>query len=104
MAFGDADLRLMLSGVFSVPVSYDPGTGAQETRGIFTRRDQDEVQTDGLTVRVRTTFVDVFVDALAGLEEDKPITVDGAAYRVRHFGPVAEGRAVRIHLAEVPAP
>lgn len=80
MAFGDSDLAMMLSDIFSVAVSF----GATNTRGIVDFYDDvayDELGTPGVVGRERG--VRLLTSEVAALAHGAAITVDGVAYTVR---------------------
>ena len=96
MAFGDADLNMVMGDVFSVAITY----GAQTATGIFNQASQlAATGLDGGFMNINETTVDIQSGDLTSLQQDSAITVDGTSYQIRDTQVLDDGKITRIWLS-----
>jgi hypothetical protein len=92
VSFGDADLAMMLTDVFAVPVVLP---GPVTTSGIVDYHDLTQFDEEGAARVVgRERAVSLRTSEVASLTVGTSITVDGTAYTVR-MPPMAQGDGAR---------
>lgn len=99
MAFGDADLTMILADAFKVSVSYTVNSQKQTGWGILDRSDGFSAIGADVQLGVRTTTLDLATDAFTDLASDASIVVDGTTYLIREEPAlVDDGRITRLVL------
>jgi len=91
--FRPEDIVAMMKPPVGTPVSFNGSNffGLLDTNDLTILSDQGRAEVVGSTISLLVRTLDV-----PNIKIDDPITVDGAAYRVRH--PVREGDAALVKL------
>jgi hypothetical protein len=96
VAFGDADLNMMMADVFAVAITY----GAQTTTGILDRGDNIVGGPDGAAYSIRTTTLSIQTGDLTSVTVDSAITVDSIAYEIADIAVTDDGKITKLTLRE----
>jgi hypothetical protein len=92
MAFGDADLNMMMADAFSVAITY----GAQTATGFLNRSGSYTDADSGVTYNLNTTTLVIQTGDLTSLALEAAITVDSGSYLISGWTPEADGKETHI--------
>jgi len=95
MAFGDTDLDVLMSDVFSVSITY----GTQTALGILTKGASLTPDSAGTVMNVQETTVDIQTGDLTSLQQSTAITVNALSFIIADQQPMDDGKITRIWLS-----